>query len=327
MKEMELLKKLVATGAISRRDFLRQLAAWGIGASVAGQILGNVAFAQEPKRGGHFVVGGSGGSSVDSFDPTTFASFIPSFTAKAWGSRLVVPQSDGSLAPNLATSWESNDDFSVWTLQIRQGVEFHNGKPLTAADIVYSLQRHYGPDTTSGAAGILGDISDVKATGSHEVQITLEPGNIDFMYLLTDYHLAMQPEGSVDDGIGTGPFVLESYEHGVRYMFRRNENYFNNPMPYYDSLEVLIINDTTARMAALQTGQVHAIERVDPKTVGFMRQSRNVQIVNTPTGAHYTFPADMSVNPFDKPDVVLAPSNVPRQQMVDQILWLWFHWQ
>ena len=321
MKEIAQLQAMLGRGMISRRDFMKQLAAWGIGGTLASQLLGKVVYAQEPKRGGHFVVGGSGGSSVDSFDPTTWASFIPSFAGKAWGSRLVVPNPDGTLAPNLATEWGSNDDFSVWTLMLRNDVEFHNGKSFMASDVVYSLQRHYGPDSTSGAAGNLADIQEVSATGDHEVQITLKQGNVDFMYLLTDYHLAMQPEGSTDDGIGTGPFIVEGVEHGVRYTFRRNDNYFNNPMPYYDSLEILTINDTTARMAALQTGQVHAIERVDPKTVSFLAQSRNVQVVNTPTGGHYTFPMDMDVNPFDMPDVVMALKlAVPRQQMVDQIL-------
>lgn len=321
MKEIAQLQAMLSKGLINRRDFMKQLAAWGVGASLATHLLGKVVYAQEPKRGGHFVVGGSGGSSVDSFDTTTFASFIPSFTAKAWGNRLVNPAPDGSLEPSLATAWDSNDDFSVWTLQLRQGVEFHNGKSFSSADVVYSLGRHYGPTTTSGAAGNLADVQDVKASGAHEVQISLKNGNIDFMYLLTDYHLVMQPEGSVDDGVGTGPFIVETAEHGVRYTFRRNDNYFNNPMPYYDSLEILTINDTTARMAALQTGQVHAIERVDPKTVDFLQRSPNVRIESTPSGAHYTFPMDMDVSPFDKRDVVMALKYcLPRQQMVDQIL-------
>ena len=322
MKDIELMKGLLAKGVIGRREFLQQMGAWGLTTSVASGILGSVSFAQEPKRGGHFVVGGSGGSSVDSFDPTTWASFIPSFVGKVWGSRLIVPEPDGSIAPNLATEWSSNDDFTVWTLTLRNDVEFHNGKPMTAADVVYSLQRHYGPDTTSGAAGALADIQDVKATGDHEVQVTLAKGNIDFMYAFSDYHLAIQPEGSTDDGIGTGPFIVDSVEHGVRYTFRRNDNYFNAPMPYYDSVEVLTINDTTARMASLQTGKVHAIERVDPKTVDFLKQSKNVRIENTPTGAHYTFPMDMSVNPFDQRDVIDALKFcVPRQEMLDKVLY------
>jgi peptide/nickel transport system substrate-binding protein len=321
MKDLELMKGLLAKGVINRREFLQQMAAWGLTASAASGLLSSVSFAQEPQRGGHFVVGGSGGSSVDSFDPTTFASFIPSFTSKAWGNRLLSPNPDGTLAPSLATEWSSNDDFSVWTIALRNDVMFHNDKPFTAADVVYSVQRHYGPDTTSGAAGPLADVQDVKASGDYEVQVMLAKGNIDFMYVFTDYHLVMQPEGSTDDGMGTGPFVIDTVEHGVRYTFTRNDNYFNAPMPYYDSLEILTINDTTARMASLQTGKVHAIERVDPKTVDFLKQSKNVRIENTPTGAHYTFPMDMSVNPFDKPDVVMALKYaVPRQQMVDQIL-------
>ncbi len=321
MKDIELLKALYAKGHISRRDFMKQVTAWGVGAGLAGSFLSGVAVAQTPNRGGHFVVGGSGGSSVDSFDPTTFASFIPSFTAKVWGNRLVNPAPDGTLTASLATEWSSNDDFSVWTLQLRNDVDFHNGKTMTAADVVYSIGRHYGPETISGAAGNLADLQDVKALGDSAVEFTLKQGNIDFMYLLTDYHLIIQPEGTTNEGIGTGPFIVDSVEHGVRYTLTRNDNYFNAPMPYYDSVEILTINDTTSRMAALQTGQVHAIERVDPKTVEFLARASNVQIVSTPSGAHYTFPMDMDVNPFDAPDVVMALKYaVPRQEMVDKIL-------
>ena len=322
MKEIKALQTLLADGKINRRDFLRQTSALGFTAAVGAQ-LASSAFADghaTPQHGGHFKVAGAG-SSTDSYDPTTYDSFFNGVLGRTFGDRLVRQDIDGSLLGELAESWSSNDDFSVWTLNLRQGVEFHNGKSFTASDVVYSLGRHYGEGATSGAAGNLTKIQNVSAVDDNTVEISLSEGNIDFVFILTDYHLIMQPEGSTDDGIGTGAFIAESLEPGVRATFRRNPNYWNNPYPYYDSFELLAINDDTARTAALQTGQVHAIDRVDLKTVGFLQQSRNVQINNTPSRGHYNFIAHTNTNPFDNADVMMALKYaLPRQQIIDQVL-------
>ena len=322
MREVQALQRLLADGKISRRDFMRQTSALGFSLAIASQLAGS-AFADghaSPKHGGHFVVAGSG-SSTDNYDPTTYESFFNATLGRTFGDRLVRQNVDGSLLGELAVDWYSNDSLDVWTLKLRAGVEFHNGKSFVASDVVYSLGRHYGEGATSGAAGLLGDITDIKAVDDETVEISLSSGNIDFIFFLTDYHLIMQPEGSTDDGIGTGAFIVDGFDPGVRATFRRNPNYWNAPLPYYDSFELMIINDDTARTAALQTGQVHAIERVDLKTVDFLRQSPNVQINNTSSRGHYNFIAHTDTNPFDNPDVVLALKYaLPRQQIIDQVL-------
>lgn len=300
MKDIELLRKLFAQGLISRRDFLKQMSAWGIGATLAGSLLSNTALAQEAQFGGHFVMAGNG-SSTDSLDPVTYNDFVNSQIGRSLYNRLVYQNPNGVLVPRLAVSWDSNDTFDEWHIQLREGVEFHNGKTMTSADVLYSLQRHYGEGTTSGAAGNLSNIVGITATGPYELSISLSSGDIDFMYLLTDYQLMIQPEGSTDDAIGTGAFILEHFEPGVMAMFRKNPNYWDAPKPYYDSYELLTINDLNARTTAMQTGKVHAITNVDPKTVEFLRKSPGITIKDTPSRGHYNFTARTDTNPFDSP--------------------------
>ena len=319
--KLEDLKKLYASGQLSRRDFIRATAIMGIGVGAASKMLGSIAVAQEPTYGGHFVAGLQGGSTTDSLDPTTYASDVPATIGFTFGNRLIENTPDGGIQGDLATSWEGLDGGQRWVFELKQGVEFHNGKPMTAADVVYSLNRHRGEDSTSGAAGQMEGIVDIRADGDHTIEILLEGPNADLPFFMSDYHLLIQPEGSVDDGIGTGPFILEAVDHGVRYNAVRNPNYHVDGRPYVDSFELLVITDPTARTASLQTGKVHAINRVPPTDVEFLRLSDNISIENTSGRGHYVFIMHVNTNPFDAPDVQLALKYaMNRQQMVDTIL-------
>ncbi|MEZ4608107.1 MAG: ABC transporter substrate-binding protein [Deinococcales bacterium] len=227
--KLEDLNVLYQKAQISRRDFLRAAAIMGLSASAAQQLLGSVALAQTPKSGGHLIAGMQGGSSTDSLDPTTYASDVPATLGVTFGSRLVAEPLEGAgLEGELAESWEGLDGGARWVFSLKQGVEFHNGKTMTAADVVYSLNRHRGEDSTSGAAGLMQSIKEIKATGEYEIEVLLDGPNADLPYFMSDYHLLIQPEGSTDDGIGTGPFIFSEVEHGVRYLAVRNPNYHKN---------------------------------------------------------------------------------------------------
>ena len=106
----------------------------------------------------------------------------------------------GELIPELAESWDSSSDAKTWTFAIRQGVEFHNGKTLTTEDVVDSINHHLGDDNKSAANGILAGIKSVKADGNNVV-VSLEGGDADFPFLLSDYHVNICPskgDGTID---------------------------------------------------------------------------------------------------------------------------------
>ncbi|MCV0378811.1 ABC transporter substrate-binding protein [Nitratireductor sp.] len=311
---------------LGRRRFLGSAAAAGFVLSASGLLLPSNARAadEKPQRGGHLKLGLDGGQTTDILDPGTYSGstmFVVGFT---WGDRLVTtdPQS-GEALPSLAESWSSSADAKVWTFKLRQDVRFHDGSPLTMNDVVQTLRRHSDKDSKSAALGLLEDIERIEEQNG-DLVITLKNGNADLPLLLTDYHLQIQQNGGMDDPenvIGTGPYKLESFEPGVRITFTRNEDDWNEDRGFVDSVEILVINDNTARIAALSSGKVHFINSLDPKTMKLLSRAPNVETLSTPGKGFYSFLMHGDTAPFDNNDLRMALKlAVDRQAMLDNIL-------
>ncbi|MCA0272415.1 MAG: ABC transporter substrate-binding protein [Proteobacteria bacterium] len=310
-------------GAMSRREFLGRTTAMGISAGLAVALYGKVANAQEAKKGGVIRAGVYGGESTNSLDPALAASPVPVITCSTWGEMLCDVTPEGGLAMRIAEEATSSPDAKEWTFKIRQGVEFHNGKTVTAEDVVATLKRHTDEKAQSGALGIVQGIADMKAEGDKLV-LTLSSANSDLPYLLADYHLAIQPNGGIDnpaEGIGAGPYKVEAFEPGVRTVFTKHANYFDSEVGHADQVEILVINDNTARTAALQSGQVHMINRVDPKISELLKGTEAVTIKQTAGRGHFVFIMHCDKAPFDNNDLRMALKlSIKRQEMVDKIL-------
>jgi len=241
---------------------------------------------------------------------------------RLWGEPLVELTDDGGLQGKVAESWEGSADASVWTFKIRSGITFSNGKSVTAEDVVESLDRHAGEESKSGALGIMRGVKGMSVDGD-SVVITLDGPNADLPYLMADYHLIVQPGGGKDDpsaGIGTGPYVLKEIDMGVRFVAEKNPNYWGD-LGNAETIELLVINDNTARVAALQSGQVDLIDRVPPRTAGLVARNPKISVHRTAGPGHYVFIMHCNTAPFDNNDVRLALKyGINRQEMVDKIL-------
>ena len=319
--DAELFRKLMADRHISRRDFLRTGLATGVSLSVATSMWSGSAAAATPQRGGHFVQAMSGSSATSSMDPITYTNVFDANLGYVFAQRLFGNDPvTGSYTYELATAIDSPDGGKTWVVKLRKGITFHNGKAMTPADVVYSLNRHRGENSKSGAAGSLTAIQKVTASGPDEVTVSLDTINADLPFILTDYHLLIQPEGSTDDGIGTGGYVITDYRPGEAGILERNPNYWGEDC-WFDSVECLAINDTTARTTALVTGKAHLIDRVDPKTTGLLKKNPEVVIENTTGRGHYVLPMHANTAPFDNSDLRLALKYaIDRQELVDKIL-------
>ncbi|MDZ4096562.1 MAG: ABC transporter substrate-binding protein [Paracoccaceae bacterium] len=308
---------------VSRRSFLNRTAAVGLTAALGTSLLPGGARAEEPKKGGILKMGLSGGETTDALDPGLSDSPVPFSVGRLWGDTILDVTADGGLAPRLASSFEANADGSVWTFKIREGVKFHDGSDMTVDDVVATFKRHSDENSKSGALGIMQAISDIKADGGNVV-VTLAAGNPDLPYLLADYHLIVQPNGGFDNpnaGIGTGPYKLTSVDAGVRYAYAKNEADWDDTRGHYDGVEIIVINDATARSSALQSGQVHMINRVDPKVAKLLARMPGIKVNNVSGRGHYVFIMHANTAPFDNKDLRLALKYaINRQEMVDKIL-------
>ena len=313
----------VRRGRMTRREFVGRTTALGVSAGLATALFTKAAPAQEAKKGGVLKVGMQGGESTNSLDPALAASEVPFQVNMTWGEMLVDVNPDGSLDMRIAEEVSSSPDATEWKFKIRAGVEYHGGGTVTAEDVVATLKRHTDEKAQSGALGIVQGITEMKAEGDM-VTLKLGAANADLPYLMGDYHLMIQPGGGVDNpaaGIGAGPYEVVVNEPGVRHTFKKFANYFDSSIGHADEVEILVINDSTARTAALQSGQVHMINRVDPKIVELLKGVPGVSIKSVAGRGHYVFIMHVDKAPFDNNDMRMALKHaINRQEMVDKIL-------
>ena len=306
---------------ISRRGLLKTGAAAGVLAATGMPVMAM------PKRGGTLRLGLAGANTSDSWDSRTHSdSYMIMCAHGAVFDTLTQVAATGELIGELAESWEASPDAKTWTFNLRKGVKFHNGKDFGADDVIESLNMHVAEGAKSAAKPIVEPITEMKKMGDHQVQMTLAAGNADFPFLLSDYHLCMFPAGQVEEaiskGIGTGLYKVEAFDPGVRTLLSRvGEHYKDGKEGWFDQIEVIAINDSSARMNALMTGQVDAVNRVDFKTEPLMKANPMIKIVEVTGNQQFTFPMLTNVGPFDNVDVRKAlKHSINRQEMVDKVL-------
>lgn len=311
-------------GRMARREFLGRALAGGMTLVAANALYAGSARAQEPKRGGHLKMGIGGAATTDSLDPATYSGSFNFVVGHSWGDTLVETHPEtGEALPNLAEAWEPSSDAKVWRFKIRQGVKFHDGSALTTADCVATLRRHADEKSQSGAAGLLSSITKIEEEGGDMV-ITLDAANADLPLILTDYHLMIQPKGGAEApaaAIGTGPYKLSDYQAGVRAAFEKNADDWRDDRGFVDSFEIIAMNDATARVAALSSGQLDFVDMVDAKTVPLLQRAPTVQILTSKGKGFYAFLMHCDTAPFDNNDLRLALKYaIDREAMLKQVL-------
>lgn len=293
----------------TRRELLRTGGFALAGTAFAGVFAGQAAFAQEPNKGGTLRLGLEGGTASDSFDPTTYNDSIPIFLSLTMMNGLIEYDEAGDPTGELLESWEAKNGATEWVFKVRQGITFSNGKTLDADDIIYSIQLHRTEQSKSAVKGQLAVVSEIKALSPSQVYIKLSEGNADLPVLLGDFHLVVVPNGHTDwaKPIGTGAYVLESYQPGVRVVFKSRGEYWKPGRGNFDAIEVRYISDPAARTAALQSGEIDVANRLDPRTVKLLMRMPNLQIVQTKaTGFRYCFVARCNDAPTKSNDLRLA---------------------
>jgi len=300
-----------AVKGLTRRDFGRGVTAAAITVTTTGLIgAPRSAPAQGPKRGGRIRAAWDSTSAKDTLDPAKTLTSLDLGRATLTFNRLIEVAPDGKLQPGLA-EWEGNKAGDEWVLKLRQGVTFHNGKPLTAKDVAYTIRRVLDANTGSAARVQLAEVDGeaLRADDARTVRIKLTAPNADLPVLLTLYHLHVVPEGHTDflKPIGTGPFVCKSFEPGVNAVHVRNPNYWKGDgKPYLNEIETIGIPDPTARFNALLAGDIQTMTKLDASLLARAKGLKGVDVLSVPGPSHATYPMRCDAAPFDNNDVRLA---------------------
>ena len=307
-------------GGASRRDLLGLLGGLGIGATIGGSLIASAgtALAQTPKKGGKIRVAGFGSSTADTLDPAKQSYSTDYCRCTMFYNGLT--ELDDKMVPQLALAESiENDKATVWTIKLKKGVQFHDGKELTSEDVVFSLKRHHDPATGSRAKALADLMKEIVATGTHEVKITLSGPNADFPVVLGTYHFLIAQAGTTDftKGIGTGPFKCKEFTPGVRSIAVRNENYWKKGVgPYVDEIEYFGIPDVGARVNALLAGDVHLIGNVNPTAAKQILNTKGFAIFETKSGNYTNLVMRGDSAPGNNADFVLGMKHLMNRDLI-----------
>jgi peptide/nickel transport system substrate-binding protein len=217
----------------------------------------------------------------------------------------------GDLSPNLATDWAVSDDGLIYTVSLREGVEFEDGSALTANDIVFSFNRLV--EVGSSIVGLLGqeqvgEADDgtpileptwtVEAADDLTVVFTLDQPNADFLFGLASRFSMIVKDGSTDVNViaegddpyvnfnGTGPFVLVDFQADESATFVANENYWLDGAPALDGIELIFFDDDQSILNAFQSGVLDFIIKVPDDLLDTLATVENAVVLERPTNTH-----------------------------------------
>ncbi|WP_337269212.1 ABC transporter substrate-binding protein [Oryzifoliimicrobium ureilyticus] len=301
----------------SRRDLLKLMLASGVALSAGAAVFGRAerAVAATPVSGGHLKVGGISASNADTLDPAKASLGTDYARCCALYNRLTFINASGVPQMELAEKLDTKDA-KTWTATLRKGVTFHNGKALTSADVVFALKRHLDPAVGSKVAKIAAQITEVKAIDPSTVEIVLTAANADLPYILALHHFMIVQDGTTDfsKGVGTGAFVLETFEPGVRSIMKKNKNYWKPNLPHIDSFEFFAIGDQSARVNALLAGDIQVASAVNPRSAKLVKAQSGFELIRSTTGNYTNM--NIRVDKYNSDFVTGMKYLVDREQII-----------
>jgi peptide/nickel transport system substrate-binding protein len=302
------------------------LAACGSGSAPAPSGGGDSGAAGTPKKGGNFRLGVTGGGSKDMMD----------------GQNIVTKPDQARLVSAFETLLEFDDNYQLqqtglaesveadnpkqYTIKLRDGITFQNGKPLTADDVIFSLQRigTQGNGLTGYAATATMDIKNLKKVDNLTVQLPLLSPDSTIPQTLASYTFGIVPKGYAgaykgdpSTQIGTGAYKLKSFTPGQESVSERYEGYWRDA--WFDQVTITDFSDSTAQINALKGGNIDAMTDLPANQVNAVKSS-GVEALISQTGGWIPITMAIDMPPFNDPKVRQAMRLIiDRQQILDQL--------
>ena len=210
--------------------------------------------------------------------------------------------------PRLASEWLVSEDGLTYTFTLHEGVNFHDGSPLTAADVVWTFDRLRDPAAEYATASLYENIASITAMSDLEVTFTLKAPNPFFLYDLSDNHALIIKDGTTEatDFNGSGPFVVESYSPEDRIVLAANPDYFVEGQPGLANVEIIFFSDETAMVDALRGGQVDLVTRMSTPWYESLQGVDGIETASIPTNGFDLVRLRADREPGSDPRVIQA---------------------
>ncbi len=305
---------------LNRRGFLGLTAGAVL---LSGCAPGGGTTAGAPKPGGRLRAAFSGGGAAEVLDPHETDLYIEIARAKALYDKLADYGSDMSPQPRLAERWEPSADLLTWRITLRR-TNFHDGRPLRAADVLASYARITEPGGSRRAKSTLSviDLAHSRAIDDRTVEFRLKRPYAEFPNALATLGAYIIPEGTTDFSKpnGTGPFELVSFEPGRSFLAARNPGYFDGA-PLVDELQIVVTNDEAARVNALLGKQIDYAHDLTLTSARTHESSGQLQVHRLPLGNFHGLAMKVDRPPFDRLELRQAMFHlIDREELLRSVL-------
>jgi peptide/nickel transport system substrate-binding protein len=280
---------LIHNPYFSRRRFLQLTAAGAAGAAASLALGGAVASqaageTRAPKRGGSVRLGNVG--DVKSFDGPTISDNNSIWTMLLIYDQLTRPSEDGlSIEPGLASSWDISADGKTYTFHLRPNATFHDGTPVTAADVKFSVERAVHLKNSQWSF-LFAAFKGMDVIDKHTVRANLNAPHSPFLSDVALFATSILPMKKVqsmgekffESPIGTGPFMFKSWNKGTEVVLTRNPHYFRAGLPYVDEFHNIVAPDDNTRVLQVQNGELDVALFVPPAAAGALANNPSVTL-------------------------------------------------
>ncbi len=303
---------------LSRREVVAGLASLPLAGAIT-----STARAQSPKKGGNLRVAILGGGSSDTMDAHGSVSVPDTARVLAMYEGLVQLDPDGKVVNTLAETLEANSNATEWTIRLKPGLKFHNGKAVTAEDVAFSYRRVANPDAPfAGASGLKPlDLANLKILDDRTIRFpaltpfAALPDLISASHMYSIVPVGYDPKAPV----GTGAFQYKEFTPGEQGVFTRFDGYWREGEPNLDSITIIgSFADATAAFNALQGGEIDVFASAPLALVNQIGDGGALKKLVSKPGQWTPFVMRVDHAPFDNPDVRMAfRLMVDRQQIID----------
>ena len=318
------LKEDLGRGKLSRREFLRYATLLGMSATVVSQMIGltwpKKLFAANIKRGGILKVS----QQIQKIDhPARYSWLMPSNSMRMVFEYMTLTDADNVTHPYLCESWSASDDLKSWTWNVRKGVKFNNGDPLTADDCIFTINQWINKDVKSSLLGLVGSYLDptgIEKVNDHQFKLHLKRAEIAVPEHFFQYTAQVLNHRTFEGDMkkaphGTGPFTLETYKEGEICIVKSRKDYWQKgfdgkPLPYIDEIRFIDMGGELApQIAALKSGEIDLIDASDnpgPQIMMAVKKDAHINVLPVPTATARVLRMRVDMKPWSDNRVRMA---------------------